>query len=312
MAKVGYVLHPQYFRHDTGPGHPERMARLKAIQEGLEVTGLQERLISLAARVASVEEIARVHDQDYVAQVASTAEGAGRFLDGDTYACPETYRAALFAAGGLLTAIDQVADGQLQSAFALVRPPGHHAEREHAMGFCLFNNVGVAAEALRLKGFKRVAIVDFDVHHGNATQHMFYDREDIFYISTHRYPFYPGTGAAEETGRGAGAGYNLNLPLGGGCGDVEYKQIFEEKLLPALRGYRPDFLLVSAGFDAHKQDPLGGMRVSAAGFAWMVTALEEIADAYCQGRSVYTLEGGYDLAGLKESVAAVFEVLLDS
>lgn len=310
MSAVGYVIHPQYFLHDTGPGHPERIARLEAIQANLVASGLEKQLIAVPARAAKLEEITAVHDPDYIQQVAKTAEGRGRYLDGDTYACPESYQAALYAAGGLLKAVEQVADGELKSAFALVRPPGHHAEHDHAMGFCLFNNVGIAAEALCKKGFQRIAIVDFDVHHGNATQHMFYDREDIFYVSTHRYPFYPGTGAASERGKGAGLGYTLNLPMEAGSGDTEYKKVFTESLLPALREYSPDFLLVSAGFDAHVRDPLGGMRVSSTGFAWMVEELEKVAAKCCQGRSVYTLEGGYDLQGLSESVEAVFRTLL--
>jgi acetoin utilization deacetylase AcuC-like enzyme len=312
MAKVGHVFHPQYLRHDTGPGHPERPDRLRAIEDRLQASGLKEQIENLSIRPATPEEIALVHDKEYIDLVARTSQAHGVYLDGDTFASPDSYEAALLAAGGLLTAVDNVAEGKLDHAFAMVRPPGHHAERDHAMGFCLFNNVGVAAEYLIQKfGKKRVAVVDYDVHHGNSTQHMFYDRDDLFYVSTHRWPFYPGTGAASERGKGAGAGYTLNLPMGGGCGDEEYKKIFSEKLIPALKEYRPDFLLVSAGFDSHRRDPLGGMRVTEAGFAWMSEELEKVAQEFCGGRSVYTLEGGYDLEGLSKSVEAVLKVLLN-
>lgn len=311
MGRVGHIFHPHYLRHDTGAGHPERADRLRAIETMLKSSGLLDKLESLSIRKATPEEISLVHDKEYVDLIARTADKRGVYLDGDTFASPDSYEAALLAVGGLLTAVDQVAEGKLSHAFAMVRPPGHHAERDHAMGFCLFNNVGVAAEYLvQNYGKKRVAVVDFDVHHGNATQHMFYDRDDIFYASTHRYPFYPGTGALEETGKGPGAGRTLNIPMGAGCGDEEYQNVFETKLIPALREYRPDFLLISAGFDAHQRDPLGGMRVSDEGFAMMAEQLKGIAQEFCQGKSVYTLEGGYDLVGLSGSVKRVLEVLL--
>lgn len=311
MAKVGHIYHPQYLKHDMGEGHPERADRLRAIEAMIEETGLKEKLVDLPVRPATMEEIQLVHDKDYVERVARTADTSGVYLDPDTFASPESFEAALLAAGGLLEGVDQVVDGQVDHAFAMVRPPGHHAESTHAMGFCLFNNVGVAAEYLIKKhGFKRVAIVDYDVHHGNATQHMFYDRDDIFYASTHRYPFFPGTGAADETGRGAGAGYTLNCPMAAGSGDEDYRKVFEDRLIPGLRAYKPDFLLVSAGFDAHRKDPLGGMGVTGEGFAWMSGEIEKIAQEFCGGKAVYTLEGGYDLEGLSESVHKVLELLI--
>lgn len=311
LSQVGTIFHPQYLEHDTGPGHPERADRLRAILKRLEEIPLKDSLKSLNPRQATTDEIAMVHDKDYIQKVARSAEMGGIYLDGDTFASPGSYEAALWAAGGLLNAVDQVVAGEVDHAFAMVRPPGHHAERDHAMGFCLFNNVGVAAEYLAKKhGLKRVAVVDYDVHHGNATQHMFYDRDDIFYFSTHRFPFYPGTGAASERGSGAGAGYTLNIPMGAGCGDEEYLKVFEEQLIPALREYAPDFLLISAGYDAHARDPLGGMRVSDQGFAKMSALLEQVAQDFCQGKSVYTLEGGYDLKGLADSVEAVLNLLV--
>jgi acetoin utilization deacetylase AcuC-like enzyme len=277
----------------------------------LEQSGLDRRMDEVSVRKATWEEIGRVHDRDYIEAVAKTPGQGGVYLDGDTFAGPESYDASLLAAGGLLEAAEQVMAGELQSAFAMVRPPGHHAERDYAMGFCIFNNIAVAAEHLiHRHGLKRVAIVDFDVHHGNATQHMFYDRSDVFFISTHRYPFYPGTGAASEKGRGAGAGYTLNFPMSQGCGDEEYRQVFREKLIPALREYKPQFILVSAGFDAHLRDPLGGMGVTQEGFGFMADEIQKVAQEFCGGKTVYTLEGGYDLQGLSESVKKVLEILI--
>ncbi|HKX11785.1 MAG TPA: histone deacetylase [bacterium] len=312
MAKIGIVHDRRFLQHETGPMHPERPDRLRALEPLLRQPGLEKKWLEIAPRKASLEEILLVHDRQHLEEVARTAEAKGTYLDGDTFAGAHSYEAALLAAGGLVESVDRVLDGEVDSAFAWVRPPGHHAEREYAMGFCLFNNVGIAAEHLiKNKGLSRVAIVDFDVHHGNATQHMFYDRPEIFYASTHRYPFYPGTGAASETGSGAGKGYNLNLPLAAGAGDAEYRRVFEDRLLPALREYKPQFLLISAGYDAHVRDPLGGMRVSDAGFREMTAALESVAADFCGGKSVYTLEGGYDLEGLAGGVGETLNILAE-
>lgn len=311
MAKIGRVYHPQYLKHDTGWGHPERPDRLRAIVKMLAESGLEKKMIEVNPRKATVDEIALVHDPDYIDSVARTSGQEASKLDPDTVVSPESFDSSLLAAGGLLEAVDRVLGGDMDHVFALVRPPGHHAERDHAMGFCIFNNIGVAAEYLvKHHGLKRVAIVDFDVHHGNATQHMFYDRPEIFFISTHRYPFYPGTGAAHEKGQGAGAGFTLNIPMEAGWGDAEYRQAFTKKVIPALREYKPQFILVSAGFDAHRRDPLGGMNVSEEGYEFMTKEIEKVAQDFCQGKAVYTLEGGYDLQGLSKSVQKVLEVLL--
>lgn len=311
MAKTGHLFDSKFLLHDTGPGHPERADRLRAIESMIQSSHLNEKLTPVAARQASRQEIEAVHTRQHVDEVARTSEASGTYLDGDTYASSQSYEAAKLAAGGLLECVDRVWDGALNHAFAMVRPPGHHAESGYAMGFCLFNNVAIAAEHLiRKHGLKRVAIVDYDVHHGNATQHSFYERPDVFYISTHRYPFYPGTGAAEERGSGAGAGYNLNFPMRAGAGDEVYRQVFDEQLIPALREYRPQFLLVSAGFDAHRLDPLGGMNVTEAGFGYMTRELQKVAADFCDGKAVYTLEGGYDLKGLADSVKTVLEILV--
>jgi len=312
MTKVGIVHDPRYQSHETGAMHPESPERLRAIERMLQSEGLLPKLVEIAPHAARAEDILLVHDKEHYDEVARSSEQAGVYLDGDTFAGPRSFEAAMLAAGGLLEAADRVLEGEVERSFAMVRPPGHHAEREYAMGFCLFNNVGIAAEHLvRRRHLKRVAVVDFDVHHGNATQHMFYDRPDVFYISTHRYPFYPGTGSADEKGSGAGAGYTLNLPLRAASNDEDYRQAFETGVLPALRAYRPEILLVSAGFDAHRRDPLGGMSVTDAGFRYMAEALEKVAEDCCQGRTVYVLEGGYDLEGLAGGVREVFKVLLE-
>ncbi len=312
MAKIGHVYHPQYLLHETGRLHPERPDRLRAIEKMLDETGLRKSLREIPAREATAEEILLVHSKDYLETVSRTSDLPGVYLDGDTFASPQTYEASLLAAGGLLEAVDRVWGGECDQAFAMVRPPGHHAESRYAMGFCIFNNVGVAAEYLVKKhGLKRVAVVDYDVHHGNATQHMFYDREDVFYLSTHRYPFYPGTGASQERGAGAGLGYNMNIPMKAGAGDEEYRLAFEEKLIPALRDYRPQILLVSAGFDAHRLDPLGGMNVTDAGYRAMTEKLTEVAEEFSAGKMICTLEGGYDLTGLAGGVRQVLDVWLE-
>ncbi len=311
MEKVGQVLPPSYLQHETGLFHPECPDRLQAIGSYLAQEGLSAHLRDIPARIAQIDEIAWVHDLAYIRDLERKAGKAPYHLDADTVLSSASFEAACWASGGLLEAIDRVFSGELDHAFAMVRPPGHHAERDHGMGFCLFNNVAIAAEYLvRRYGVKRVAIVDFDVHHGNATQHMFYDRSDVFYVSTHRYPFYPGTGASDERGKGAGHGYNLNIPMEAGQGDEAFAQVFQDTLLPALRDYRPEFLLVSAGFDAHYRDPLGGMALTESGFARIALQLKEVARQFCEGKSVYTLEGGYDLSGLSRSVAAVLQVLL--
>lgn len=311
MPKIATVYHPQYLLHDQGASHPESPDRLRAILSMLKESKLEDQLAKIVAREASFEEIARVHNADYIKEVAATAKSVATYLDPDTLANSETYQAALLASGALLAAVERVWEGEFDQAFAMVRPPGHHAERDHAMGFCVFNNIAIAAEHLVCRyGLNRVAIVDFDVHHGNATQHSFYDRSDVFFCSTHQYPFYPGTGAADEVGKGAGRGYTLNFPMSVGCGDEEYRQVFQQGLIPALREYRPEFILVSAGFDAHALDPLGGMRLSDQGFAVMTQEIQSVAQDFCGGKVVYTLEGGYNLKALETSVQRVLELLL--
>jgi acetoin utilization deacetylase AcuC-like enzyme len=244
--------------------------------------------------------------------IASTKGRPKVFLDADTSTCPVSFDAALRAAGGMISAIDSVLSGEVDRAFPLVRPPGHHAEADRAMGFCLFNNVAVGAAYLtEVKGLERVLVIDWDIHHGNGTQHIFYDTSKVLYFSTHQYPFYPGTGAAEEVGSGEGKGYTVNVPMEPGMGDDEFVRIFEEILKPIIDQYKPEFILVSAGFDIYFEDPLGGMKVSHEVFAKLTRLLTDEADKICDGKIVFLLEGGYNLDGLWISTKEVIEELLD-
>ncbi len=309
MMRTAVVTDETFLRHDPGPYHPESPARLRAIHRRLAADDLAGRLRHLPARPATREELCRVHTPEHHRRVAATA-GREASLDPDTQTSPDSYRAAELAAGGLLALTEAVVRGEVDNGFALVRPPGHHAERDRAMGFCLFNNVAVAAEhALRALGLTRVAILDWDLHHGNGSMHSFWDRADVLYASAHQYPYYPGTGALDEVGAGPGRGFSLNVPLPCGMGDEEYVAVFREILAPVVAAYRPELILVSAGFDISAGDPLGGMRVTPQGFAWLTGLALEMAAA-CQGRLVLTLEGGYDVEGQATSVAACLQALL--
>ncbi len=311
MNKIGILQDPHYLEHLTGPMHPERPERLKAIQKMLENSGLANKAHSLIPREATEDEIALIHTRDLIEEVKHTEGHTSTYLDGDTHASAHSWKAAKLAVGGLLVASDELLQGTLDEAFAFPRPPGHHAERDHAMGFCLFNNVAIAAEyALKKYGLKKIVILDFDVHHGNGTQHIFENRSDVFYISTHQYPFYPGTGAFSERGKGAGEGYTLNFPLPAGSDDAIYADIFKERIEGEVIQYKPDFLIISAGFDAHKRDPLGGMEVSRFGFKAMAESIEKMKKACGNIPVLYALEGGYDLEGLSESVKEVVDVML--
>jgi acetoin utilization deacetylase AcuC-like enzyme len=259
-------------------------------------------------RAATEAELARVHEREYISLVSETA-GRATALDADTFTSPDSYEVALLAAGAAITCVDHVLEAPGRRALAMVRPPGHHAERNRAMGFCLFNNIAVAAAHARARGLSRVAIVDYDVHHGNGTQGTFYDDPSVLFISSHQYPYYPGTGAATETGAGKGAGFTVNLPLDAGATDADYEVAFETVAFPVLRQFRPKLILISAGFDALADDPLGGMRLSANQFARLTAALTAIADECCDGRVVAITEGGYDLAGFASCLRGVVPVL---
>jgi acetoin utilization deacetylase AcuC-like enzyme len=311
MYRTGIVKDRRYMEHVMDPGHPESPERLREIYQMLEEEEMRGRSLGkVRPRPATREEIEMVHSPAYIDLIASTAGKPSVRLDADTSTCAKSYEAALLAAGGLLELIKVVMQGKFSNGFALVRPPGHHAERDRAMGFCLFNNVAIGARyALRNFSLQRILIVDWDVHHGNGTQNSFYEDPRVLYFSTHRYGFYPGTGAATEVGKGKGEGFTVNVPLSTGASDADYGNIFEKFLKPIALEYEPQLILVSAGFDTHYNDPLGGMDVSEKGFARMTQILMEIAGATAQGKLVLTLEGGYNVTSQRRSVKAVLEEL---
>jgi len=306
---TGYVYHPIYLEHNL-PGHPENKKRLEAIMARLDQAGLLPRLRPIEAAPVSLDLLRRIHDPGYISLVERVSQSGGGMLDPDTYVNAHSYEAALMAAGGVVKAVEAVLAGEVDNAFALVRPPGHHAVVDRGMGFCLFNNVAVAAQHALEGGLARVLIVDYDVHHGNGTQDIFYERDDLLYFSTHQYPHYPGTGHWKEMGRGAGEGYTVNVPLPWGVGDEGYERAFGEVLCPTAQRYAPQIILVSVGYDAHWTDPLAGMNLSTTGYHRLAATLVSLAEEHCQGRLVFTLEGGYQLEALSHSVLATFAALL--
>ena len=290
------------------PGHPERPERMSAALEGLRESGLQLEWPEVFPADASILELA--HTPQHVRQIQALAQQGSGWIDPDTFVVEASFIAASLAAGAATQAVSDVVAGRQKNALVVVRPPGHHASEDRAMGFCLLNNAAVATRAaMRGQGVKRMAIVDIDVHHGNGTQNIFYTDPSVLYCSTHQYPFYPGTGALTETGRGAGEGATLNIPLMAGCGDDSYAAVTEHALVPALRRFDPECLLVSVGFDAHWADPLAGMQLSVNGYIDVLQRLLEVADEVCDGRVVFLLEGGYDLDVLKNGVAASARLL---
>jgi len=308
VARTGFIYHPAYLDHEMGTHHPESPARLRAILGRLESTGLMSQLVRIQPEQPDEKWIAswitKVHTPVYLKELRQLSPKDGQIsLDPDTSMSAGSLHAACVAVAGCLTAADAMMQGRVQNAFCAVRPPGHHAESTHAMGFCLFNNIAITARYLQQHhGLERVAIVDWDVHHGNGTQHTFYEDPSVFFFSTHQYPYYPGTGKADETGAGRGTGFTKNVPLPAGTGDAEYLQIFNAILRPALKAYRPDVVLVSAGFDAHRDDPLAGMNLTTKGYVALTRVLKDIAAEFCQGRILCCLEGGYNLEALAASV----------
>jgi acetoin utilization deacetylase AcuC-like enzyme len=293
--------------HLTPPGHPERVERAEVMQVIASEFGKRGGSV-VEPRAATEEELARVHDRAYLGLIRETA-GRATALDPDTFTSPDTYEVARLATGAVLAGVDHVLGTDAGArALAMVRPPGHHAERNRAMGFCLFNNVAVAAAHARARGLARVAIVDYDVHHGNGTQWTFYDDPSVLFISSHQYPFYPGTGAAGDIGRGAGLGTTVNFPMEAGGTDADFEKIYGVAA-GILRTFKPELILLSAGFDAHADDPLGGMRVTSAQFARLTALIAAAADDCCKGRIVAVTEGGYDLAALAGSLRAAIDVL---
>jgi acetoin utilization deacetylase AcuC-like enzyme len=303
------VQDSRFLDHRGPPGHPERPERLAAVAEALE--SRRAHLRSLSPRAASLDEIATIHDRDHIERVARACERAPAHLDPDTFVSAASFEIAKLAVGGTVDLVRAIAAGEVDAGFAAVRPPGHHAESNRAMGFCLFNNAAIAVRALQERdGLERILILDWDVHHGNGTQHSFEDDPTVLYVSTHEYPQYPGTGAASEAGHGRGAGFTLNVPMPSGCGDAEYVGVLQRLLAPAARSFRPEFLLVSCGFDTHRDDPLAGMQVTGDGFVAMSAIVRRLADELCGGRLAFVLEGGYSLQGLREGTTAVLDAML--
>ena len=304
------VTDERYLIH-TDPTHVERAERLLSIQRALDTSGVRAMVQQLAPRPATQDEMLAVHTTDHVDAINRYAVRGGGYIDTDTYMVEGTLEAAYLAAGGAITAVAAVLEGTAPNAIAFVRPPGHHATPDRAMGFCLFNNIAVAARAaLQQFGLARVAIVDYDVHHGNGTQDIFYGDGQVLFCSTHAAPYYPGTGRVDEIGTGDGAGATLNVPMPYGVGDVGYQQVFQQVIIPALHRFQPQLFLVSAGYDAHWSDPIGPMVVSVQGFANMTKMLLEAAGELCDGRIVLVLEGGYNLEAVGASALASLQVLL--
>jgi len=312
LKKTGIVEDRRYLLHSAGSGHPESPQRLAEIHEMLDNPAMSWKFTKIEAREATHDEIAIVHSLSYINFIASTAGKDCVMLDPDTMTSPDTYCTAKLAVGGACNAVDQVLSGSVDNAFAFVRPPGHHAGKENAAGFCIFNNIAIAAMHAILKHrLKRVMIVDWDLHHGNGTQGIFYKEPRVLYFSTHQYPYYPGTGSMQEIGHGKGEGYTINVPMQAGASDASFVNVFSRILEPAALEYNPQLILLSAGFDAYFKDPLGGMRITPEGFAALARILLNIADKCCKGRFVAVLEGGYHVAGLAKSAKSVLEEMLD-
>lgn len=302
---TGISYDPAFLRHHTGQGHPERAARLTSTWDHLQTQPWFAKLSRVPARAARTEDLLTVHSHEYLERARETCASGVPFLDSmDVSICPESFEIALIAAGTPIALADEVATGRLRNGFALLRPPGHHAEHEMALGFCLFNNVAVLARYLQTQhGVDKVLILDWDVHHGNGTQHTFEEDPSVLYVSTHQYPFYPGTGAAYEEGSGRGHGATLNCPMPAGSTDSDYERAFMDRILPKIDRFRPEFVIISAGFDAHRDDPLAEICLSTEFFGWMTERLMEMADRHAGGRIVSVLEGGYNLEKLPLCIA---------
>jgi acetoin utilization deacetylase AcuC-like enzyme len=312
MKKTIALTDYRYLNHVTKDGHPESPQRLMAIFEMLKEHDIINTIEIISPRAASKEEISFNHATHYIEQIEKTAGKNITYLDPDTTTSEGSWEAAIFAVGAVLTGIDMILEKKADSGFALVRPPGHHAEHARAMGFCLFNNIAIGAYYLLLKyNFKRILIVDWDIHHGNGTQNSFYTNPHVLYFSTHQFPYYPGSGSFEETGEQNGKGFTVNVPLSGGQGDRDYLMIFNEILRPIAKEYKPEFILVSAGYDIYHYDPLGTMSITPQGFYYMTHILNKIADELCDGRILFTLEGGYHIQGIAESVKQTLRALSD-
>lgn len=307
MKKTGIVIDNRFMEHDTGPFHPESSQRLKVIYNSLEDG--KEHYVVIPAFPATREDLERVHSADYI-NLLESLKGKSSSLDADTPISPRSVEIAQLAAGGCINLVRNMHERHIDNGFALIRPPGHHAEPDRGMGFCLYNNIAIAARyLLNTLKYERILIVDFDLHHGNGTQKAFYDDDRVLYFSTHQYPYYPGSGDWSEIGKGRGEGFNINIPLSGGQGDEDYLYIFKNILEPVALEYKPQFILVSAGYDTYHLDPLGGMEVTEEGFGVMTSFLKNLARRCSSGRLAFFLEGGYHLEGLKKSVLETLKVL---
>jgi acetoin utilization deacetylase AcuC-like enzyme len=303
VKKVGFIYDDIFLKHATPDWHPERKARLIQILSTLKESGLWGKIIHIKPRCATYEDMALVHTLDYIKRIELFGTG---YLDSDTYMSEDSLKAAFYAAGAVTEAVERCKKGEIDRAFCAVRPPGHHAESDRAMGFCIFNNVAIGARYAQKKGYKKVFIVDFDVHHGNGTQHIFEQDDTVFYFSTHEYPHYPGTGKSSEKGTGRGVNYTYNVPMPSGSGDKEYRTVYQDILPSLIKNFEPDIVLVSAGYDIHKNDPLSGIRISDEGIREIVGSILS-----CSSKpSVFALEGGYNLPALGESVRITIEEML--
>ncbi len=309
MDQTAVVVDREFLKHDPGERHPERPERIGVLLDlAAHLDGRRFRIIP--PRIAHRADIESCHGAQYVQLLEATSRENRHALDGDTVTCRDSFGVGLLAVGGFLQLLDGIAAGEVRNGMALIRPPGHHALPNRAMGFCLFNTIAIGTRYLkRAHGAKRILIVDWDVHHGNGTQDAFYEDPSVLFISTHQYPFYPGTGAVKDVGVNAGAGYTINIPLPEGCADAEYLRVFRDIIIPAASRFAPEWVLVSAGFDAHRNDPLGGMGVTEGGFSAMAQLLLELAEQQAGAKIALVLEGGYDLEALRNSVAAVLQVL---
>jgi acetoin utilization deacetylase AcuC-like enzyme len=316
MKRTGFLYDERYQQHKTGHYHPEVPARLAQVYQGIKEAGLLSKLVQIKANPADLKWIELVHDRSYIERLEAACRSGERMFDNpDNQMCPETYDIALLAVGGVLNAVSRVMEGELDNVFCAVRPPGHHAETNKAMGFCYFNNVAVAARYMQNRyKIQRVGIIDFDVHHGNGTQHIFEGDSTVYYYSIHEHPSfaYPGTGREFENGKDFGYGYTKNSPVLPGQGDVEYKKLIQKDLLPAFKDFNPEVILVSAGFDAHRDDDMSGIKLSSDCFSWIMEQIVELARISSGGRIISVLEGGYSLERLPELAAKHVEILLNA
>ncbi len=310
--KTGFIQDAQFLQHDTGLGHPESGARLSAVLTHIETQAWYETLVQIKARLADLGPILKIHESAYLRRAEAACRAGNSHLDSpDVSICTKSFDTALLAAGSAMQLADKVINKHVDNAFALIRPPGHHAEMSMAMGFCLFNNIAVLARYLQdTHGLDKIAIIDWDVHHGNGTQHLFEEDPSVLYISTHQYPFYPGTGSYAETGIGKGAGATLNCPMPAGATDQDYQTAFMRQILPTLDDFKPEFILISAGFDGHQADPLANINLSTDSFIWMTERIMEKANQHCNNRVISLLEGGYHLQALSLCVGKHLETLL--